>query len=124
MCADDMLVSGIDEMPHGLARRTVQGLPTTLGADSAPAERLAENSISARALGGGASGACPLGATTLERNMRLHVPGSALPSSAPRVLRAKGVPPAPARALQRLMAKAGRLDWEQRWLDELVRARS
>ncbi len=56
-------------------------------------------------------------------NLRLHLPGREA-KAAPRVLRPARVPPAPVRIAQHLAFKAGRMDWEERWLAPLLSARA
>jgi Uncharacterized protein conserved in bacteria (DUF2334) len=62
----------------------------------------------------------------LARNLSLHVgDGHATGARhrAPDVLRVRPVPSAAARTAQRIAMKLGRLRWEERWLEPLMRAR-
>jgi hypothetical protein len=62
----------------------------------------------------------------LPRNLRLHLGHEAsaeVSESARRALAPSPFPAAPARAVQRLSMKLGRLDWEEQWLRPLIAAR-
>jgi Uncharacterized protein conserved in bacteria (DUF2334) len=60
---------------------------------------------------------------TAARNVYLHANGALGAQPPPNALRTGAVPPGPVRAVQRLLMKSGRLDWERAWLEPLVRAR-
>ncbi len=59
----------------------------------------------------------------LARNIRLHLEDRA-PGAAAHVLRPARVPSAPVRIAQQLAFKAGRIDWNERWLSPLLAARA